>query len=333
MQFLPPTYWQQFEDLCCDVFSAIWSDSNTQKNGRGGQKQNGVDIFGRPKGSAEYNGVQCKGKNIGYGNPVTVKELREEVKKAFSFQPAIKDFILVTTHPKDAKIEKEARLLTKDNLTKGKFSVSVWGWEDLQSKIENYEWIIKKHYPTLYRSNSYDDAKKALLLDQNQTNLELKQVQFVNWLNEKEQCLAVNIQNSTERTAINVDVSILQPHSGKLGDVSLPLPITPLTYTKPVNLAVMGKKELFLPLCLYSDIKEFIHNTSPQAEIFGLGLTANIPLELYEKQTFIVDDELLFSRHIISMSSVSLGLLITWEDVFNQKRNLLTAFYIYVRHN
>ena len=47
LQIPPPANWQDFKTLCCDLWRAIWKDPNTQKNGRQGQQQNGVNIYGR----------------------------------------------------------------------------------------------------------------------------------------------------------------------------------------------------------------------------------------------------------------------------------------------
>jgi hypothetical protein len=42
-----------FESLCLDLWKDIWQDSGAQNNGRRGQKQDGVDIFGRENGEWE----------------------------------------------------------------------------------------------------------------------------------------------------------------------------------------------------------------------------------------------------------------------------------------
>ncbi len=47
-QLPPPSNWQDFETLCWRLWKAIWNDRNTQKNGRQGQPQAGVDVFGQP---------------------------------------------------------------------------------------------------------------------------------------------------------------------------------------------------------------------------------------------------------------------------------------------
>ena len=56
-----PKSWDEFEDICADLFGRIWNDHNIVRYGRMGQRQNGVDIRGHlPAGGIA--GVQCKKK-------------------------------------------------------------------------------------------------------------------------------------------------------------------------------------------------------------------------------------------------------------------------------
>ncbi|MCP4555122.1 MAG: hypothetical protein GY836_06840 [Herbaspirillum sp.] len=42
---LPPLRnWQDFEDLCCDLWRRLWNDPTAIKHGRQGQPQQGVDV-------------------------------------------------------------------------------------------------------------------------------------------------------------------------------------------------------------------------------------------------------------------------------------------------
>lgn len=146
-QIPAPLNWEEFESLCCDLWTETLKDSNTSKNGRSGQVQNGVDVFGRKGGVGDWVAVQCKGKDGRYGKGVTESELKEEVTKAKSFTPKISEFILATTAENDAKIQKIARELTEANKKNGLFSVTVIGWSEIIRKLALHESIIEKHYP------------------------------------------------------------------------------------------------------------------------------------------------------------------------------------------
>lgn len=145
-QIPPPSTWQEFEIICRDLWEKIWNYSNTKRNGRQGQPQNGVDIYGRPNNGNKWVGIQCKGKDNYSEKILTKEELENEVEKAKSFEPPISEFIFTTTGPKDQKIEKLARKITNAHLYKNLFSVDVWGWEDIVNKLAEFPELIRKHY-------------------------------------------------------------------------------------------------------------------------------------------------------------------------------------------
>jgi len=94
-------------------------------NGRQGQSQHGVDVYGRRGGDGAWVGVQCKRR---LDKPVTARGLREELEKAKRFQPPIAEFVLATTAPRDAAIQEEARRLTEAmRATPRPIILSVWG--------------------------------------------------------------------------------------------------------------------------------------------------------------------------------------------------------------
>jgi Flp pilus assembly protein TadD len=98
----------------------------------------------------EWHGVQCKGKdNYITATKVTRSDLQDEIKKALTFNPSLSRWILATTAPKDAQIERLAREISDNHASKNLFRVQVFGWEDLQSILANYPDVIEKYYPNL----------------------------------------------------------------------------------------------------------------------------------------------------------------------------------------
>lgn len=65
------------------LFRSELNDPATEKNGRQGKAQHGVDVYGR-RNCKHWVGVQCKQK---MDEAVSEAELREEVDKAKSFSP------------------------------------------------------------------------------------------------------------------------------------------------------------------------------------------------------------------------------------------------------
>lgn len=147
-QLTPPKDWQQFERLCHKLWMAILKDPCTQMNGRQGQKQAGVDIYGTEISTNKLYGIQCKGKDAHYGKQITKKELQTEVKKALTFSPLHpKVFILATTAPRDKNIQQVAREITEELKSSYKMKVVVWGWEEICARIPDYPTVIAEFYP------------------------------------------------------------------------------------------------------------------------------------------------------------------------------------------
>ncbi len=142
-----PKNWQDFETKTRVLFACILGDPNTQQNGRSGQAQNGVDVYGyRDRDTSQLVGVQCKKK---YGAEVSEAELRTEVNKAKKFKPAISEFILVTTAPRDQNIQTVARTITSElQGTDRPFPVFVWGWEDIEENAAQHADAWKAFDPT-----------------------------------------------------------------------------------------------------------------------------------------------------------------------------------------
>jgi tetratricopeptide (TPR) repeat protein len=145
----PPKNWQDFERHSRLLFEYALGDPGTLNNGRQGQTQHGVDIYGRRGGGAgPLVGVQCKGKDADYGGVITDAELRREVKKTEKFKPPLNEFILITTAPHDATIQEAARLLEVEVRGAGRdLSISVWGWERVQQEITRYREVFKAFHP------------------------------------------------------------------------------------------------------------------------------------------------------------------------------------------
>src|SRR5687767_14557813 len=147
--FPPPKDWQALERAMRLLFQYALNDPATQTNGRSGQRQHGVDVFGqRGGGAGPLVGVQCKGKDADFGGAVDADELEAEVKKTEKFKPPLREFILVTTAPDDAVIQQHARLLEERVRREGRdLSISVWGWGQTWQEIGRYGEVIKALHP------------------------------------------------------------------------------------------------------------------------------------------------------------------------------------------
>jgi hypothetical protein len=138
-QIRKPENWQDFERLCKKLWGEIWNCSDTiQRNGRNGQNQHGVDIYGIPKGQSEYYGIQCKGKDEYTHSQLTKEEIDNEITKAKTFKPSLKRFIFATTANKDALIEEYIRIKNIENINEGSFEIYLASWEDIVDLLMDY---------------------------------------------------------------------------------------------------------------------------------------------------------------------------------------------------
>ena len=138
-QIRKPENWQDFESLCKKLWGEIWNCSDTiQRNGRNGQNQHGVDIYGIPQGQSGYYGIQCKGKEEYTHSQLTKKEIDREIAKAKNFKPSLKRFVFATTANKDVTIEEYIRIKNIENINEGLFEIYLASWEDIVDLLRNY---------------------------------------------------------------------------------------------------------------------------------------------------------------------------------------------------
>lgn len=128
-QLPPPSNWEEFEDLCFNVWKRIWNDDYALKHGRKGQTQHGIDFYGNPNKDNEYVGVQCKCKENMYGSKLEISEIKKEIEEAKKFKPKLSKYIIATTSFRDAKIQEFCRNITLEHKKLEIFTVTVFFWK------------------------------------------------------------------------------------------------------------------------------------------------------------------------------------------------------------
>lgn len=147
LQLRKPENWQDFERLCKVLWGEIWECPDTiKRNGRQGQAQKGVDVYGIKKGECVYRGIQCKGKDDYTNSQLTESEIDSEIAKALLFTPKLKSFYFATTANKDAHIEEYIRKKNLESISKEEFEIDIFSWEDIVDLIEahrnTYNWFL-----------------------------------------------------------------------------------------------------------------------------------------------------------------------------------------------
>lgn len=141
---------KMFEILCRD----LWKNNNGYEfvdlNGRSGQSQDGVDVFGRNINTKEWFGVQCKVRDA----KLKKSEILEEIRKATGFNPKLHEYYIATTLDRDGRVQETIRVLNNSN--KYNFEIKILFWEDIIEKLEiedNYN-ILCKNYSKLLVDNT-----------------------------------------------------------------------------------------------------------------------------------------------------------------------------------
>ncbi len=176
-QIPKPADEQAFERASVVLWRGLLNDPSVQRNGRRGQRQNGVDLFGLRDGNADWHvGIQCKLKSEGHALSET--EVRDEVTKARTFKPPLKEYYLITTAPDDVAMQELVREITRELAAAGTpMRVFVWGWNTLEERISEDAAARKAFDPTytLFSEEILAEAK-SISAGQDDTRAEIATV-------------------------------------------------------------------------------------------------------------------------------------------------------------
>jgi hypothetical protein len=144
MKLPQPKDWQEFEKITRDAMALKWKSPNLQMNGRSGQKQHGVDIYGldylgRPVG------IQCKN----FSGPLPIKAIEAEVANAENYVGKLTALFLATTGAFDADLQKQVRVISEKRTSKDLFAVGLLFWDDIFSGLTLDPKVLRSHYPQL----------------------------------------------------------------------------------------------------------------------------------------------------------------------------------------
>lgn len=147
MELPIPKNWQEFETIVRDAQAQRWR-STLQMNGRPGQKQQGVDIWG-PDEIGRPVGIQCKR----YQAPLKLEHITNEIVKAERFKGILTTLFIATTANHDAKLQEQIRLLSDRRVAQDDFAVALLFWDDIVASLLLNPAVFKAHYPQIQLSN------------------------------------------------------------------------------------------------------------------------------------------------------------------------------------
>ncbi|WFU52541.1 hypothetical protein QA639_22850 [Bradyrhizobium pachyrhizi] len=144
-EYAPPRYWEQFEELCADVFQSQFGDPALVRHGRAGQAQHGIDILAR-NGGVYPIGLQCKKKSQWPVRTLTKADVTAAINEASKFDPALKEFYILTTAPDDAPLQAHVATLNQKREADGLFRVVVLGWGEIVRRATSDPDVADKHF-------------------------------------------------------------------------------------------------------------------------------------------------------------------------------------------
>lgn len=156
-----PANWQDFERMTRDALALKWASPDLQMNGRSGQNQNGVDVWGADAIGRRV-GVQCK-------RCVEAPSLAlviGEADKATAFGQLSALFV-ATTAPHDAKLQQQVRNLSDTRVAQGEPAIAMLFWDDIVDGLKMNSDVLRSHYPqiTLEHSGALDTERALALLE------------------------------------------------------------------------------------------------------------------------------------------------------------------------
>jgi len=131
----------EFEDMVLDALKLRWKDPNADRNGRRGQRQDGVDVIGHGAHvQGRLVGAQCKNTDT-----LTLKDVVTEVEKARGFKPVLAEYLAVTSGDRDARLQEEVRLHFEAD--SAPFPVKLVFWEGVVQELAGRDDLVAKHWP------------------------------------------------------------------------------------------------------------------------------------------------------------------------------------------
>ncbi len=140
MNLPKPKNWQEFEAIVCDAYSTKWG-SNLTMNGRSGQKQYGIDIYGFDDLGRQI-GIQCKC----YKKQISTSLIEQELQASDESDIPITTLYIATTNDYDQNLQAGARRLSESRAIEKKSSIGILFWDDIVRALSLNPQVWSNHY-------------------------------------------------------------------------------------------------------------------------------------------------------------------------------------------
>ncbi|MBY8335583.1 hypothetical protein KYN89_00845 [Alteriqipengyuania sp. NZ-12B] len=140
-----PDDFQEFESMTLAALAQRWRSPNLQKNGRPGQKQSGVDIYGADEIGRPV-AIQCKN----FAQAPKLALVASEIANAEHYKGKLNTLFIATSADHDAKIQQEVRLLSEKRVAADKFAVAMIFWDEIVEGLALNLQLMRNFYPQIH---------------------------------------------------------------------------------------------------------------------------------------------------------------------------------------
>jgi len=157
---------EKFEHFICDLYNEMENAGYSQNTdfqtfGVKGQDQKGIDIISSKTNSV----IQCKLKSVFGRKDETIRknlidDIETDLEKVKSLSFPFEKLVFVSTFRDDTDIQEYvSKIRAERNYP---FHIYYVGWDTLSKYTEQHESILKKYFPTFFRSKSPKTPKPEL---------------------------------------------------------------------------------------------------------------------------------------------------------------------------
>ncbi|MBO4703072.1 MAG: hypothetical protein J5625_10490 [Lachnospiraceae bacterium] len=140
----PPSDSAEFENICMDYLARKYK-GDASLYGRKGQAQQGIDVIVSLEDNS-YVCAQCKDLKS-----LNVKEIDKWIQQVdIECKIPMKEFIILVSVERDAKIQEHICLVTEKRKEEGKIPVKIFFWDDVTHYIKEDLTMLRMYYPEFY---------------------------------------------------------------------------------------------------------------------------------------------------------------------------------------
>lgn len=170
LSFLPPQYWQDFQEIVLADAQREWPDATCEMYGREGQVQNGIDVLVTDPRRGPI-GIQAKkrrlfdaGGTLKLDGGLTTADIDAIITEAEKFSPPLRELVIATTALPDTKLQDHVLKLNFARDKAKKFAVRLQFWDHYQSVLNWNSDLQAIYYDSVVRRNSVEPEKLYLMM-------------------------------------------------------------------------------------------------------------------------------------------------------------------------